>query len=136
MAAIALPGFLGQLVPVSASIAHERNKDKILEELQRQTKEDQKWAQSVAENIKNLDLKNEDDIPCCCGIKPPCRRFKNLVIFKKSKKEAKEAALHFPKAKGCVLHPHNTTDNLPHFHPTFDPFGKFKIPGVHFQFPK
>ncbi len=60
----------------------------------------------------------------------------NVFIFISAKKEAYEAALHFPGPKGVVPHYHNKIDNIPYFHLTFDVEGKIKIAGIHVQFPK
>ena len=65
-----------------------------------------------------------------------CKRNFNVFIFISAKKEVFEAALHFPGAKGVVLHYHNKIDNIPYFHLTFDVEGKIKIAGIHVQFPK
>lgn len=71
---------------------------------------------------------------CCCGQRPKCERL--FFIKMKSKKEAYEAALHYRGSHGVMYHAHNSTDNFPHYHPTYDYEGKKKIPGVHFQFPR
>ena len=98
-------------------------------------------AQKVQNNIKSSELPSDTvkqlekkfGESCCCG-KRVCNRL--FFIKKKSKKEAKEAALHYFGAHGVMHHPHNTHDNLPHFHPTYDSQGRYKIPGVHFQYPR
>ena len=86
-------------------------------------------SKSISKNISQ----NEDN--CCCeggrNILPRLH-----FIKKKSRKEAYEAARHYPGSNGVMYHPHNTSDNLPHFHPTYDYGGKRKIPGIHFQFPR
>lgn len=68
---------------------------------------------------------------CCCGYGPSGLP-KVHFIMKSSRKEAEEAARHYPGADGVLYHPTNTKDKYPHFHPTKN--GK-KISGVHFQFP-
>ena len=52
--------------------------------------------------------------------------------MKKSRKEAEEAAKHYPLSNGVIYHASNTTDKYPHFHPARN---GVKIPGVHFCFP-
>ena len=81
----------------------------------------------------------KDDTPCCCEYKKGEHSrplFYQHFIFKSSRKEAKEAALHYPHARGVMHHAHNSKEKYPHFHPTIDPAGKVKIPGVHFQYPR
>ena len=82
---------------------------------------------------------NKDKEACCCGNVPPCRRNgRNVLIFKSTKKEAYETAIHWPGAKGVDCHFRNTHpgDKFPHYHPTYDPEGKKHIPGIHIQYPK
>lgn len=77
-------------------------------------------------------IQEEENRQCCCGCGPsglPRLHF----IMKSSRKEAEEAARHYPGANGVEYHPSNTKDSFPHYHPTKN--GK-KIPGVHFQFPR
>ncbi|KAK8897683.1 hypothetical protein M9Y10_015647 [Tritrichomonas musculus] len=81
----------------------------------------------VRDKIKEVEARQ-----CCCGCGPsglPKLHF----IMKSSRKEAEEAARHYPGANGVLYHPTNTSDNFPHFHPTKN---GIKIPGVHFQFPR
>ena len=73
----------------------------------------------------------EHDRQCCCGCGPSGLP-KIHFIMKRSRKEAEEAARHYPGANGVEYHAHNMNDCYPHYHPTRN--GK-KIPGVHFQFP-
>ena len=88
---------------------------------------------STSEDAQKYGLKIPEE-ECCCGQKPRCYRL--YFIKMKSKKEAKEAALHYPGSHGVMYHPHNNYDNFPHYHPTYDYAGIKKIPGVHFQFPR
>ena len=86
---------------------------------------------------ENSGSKNDNEEPCCCEYKRDKNAYyRNHFIFKSSKKEAKEAALHYRGARGVMHHAHNSKDNYPHYHPTIDPAGLIKIPGVHFQYPR
>ena len=131
--AMAIPAMIGGLGHISAAAAISRIHQKNEEEIERIQKENEELIKQI-QNIKNK--KNNNNEECCCGNNNSCRRNFNVFIFKSTKKEAYEAALHFPGAKGVVLHYHNKIDNIPHFHPTFDVEGKKKIPGIHVQFPK
>jgi hypothetical protein len=92
-----------------------------------------KAAQEVSKNTPKNDNNEEQ---CCCGEGRSTLPIRLHFIKKKSRKEAYEAARHFPGSHGVMYHPHNTKDNLPHFHPTYDYEGSKKIPGIHFQFPR
>ena len=93
-------------------------------------------AKQVGDKIQ-IDSKVRDFIDrekknsCCCGL-GPSGKYKVHFIMKANRKEAEEAARHYPGANGVEYHPTNTKDKYPHFHPTKN---GVKIPGVHFQFP-
>ena len=130
--AMAIPAVFGGLSQIPAGIAISRIKEK--ERIQKENDEKIKELKELINSGKN---KNNGEEKCCCGNnEAPCRRNFNVFIFKSTKKEAYETALHWPGARSVVLHYHNKVDNIPHFHPTFDFEGKIKIPGIHIQFPK
>jgi hypothetical protein len=81
---------------------------------------------------KLLDsLTRKNDSKCCCGLQGPSGKFKQHFILKANRKEAEEAARHYPGANGVEHHTGTDGHVRPHFHPTKD--GK-KIPGVHFEY--
>ncbi|ORX84183.1 hypothetical protein BCR32DRAFT_277361 [Anaeromyces robustus] len=88
------------------------------------------------EKVKDIEAavsSTPESKKCCCGLIGPSGAPYIHFVMKKSRKEAMEAALHYHNANGVELHPHNTKDKYPHYHPTRN--GK-KIPGIHIQFPK
>ncbi len=89
-------------------------------------------AGEKVKDIAQTASKREQYEICCCNQVYRSGHYKNHFIMKKSRKEAEEAAKHYGNANGVELHPHNTKDKYPHFHPTRN---GVKIPGVHFQFP-
>ena len=93
-------------------------------------------AASHAKQKKNIGgyiaSNQEKEEECCCNENVKKIIPKYHFIMKSNRKEAEEAARHYKNANGVELHPHNTKDNYPHFHPTRN---GVKIPGAHFQFP-
>ena len=134
---IALGGMMGAgLINMSAGIANSRIKKENLEERFKEIREQQQKDLNFVSNLMKQNTKNSE--PCCCGKESRCNAVRNIFIFKSSKKEAYETALHWPGARAAILHYHNSYpgDNNPHYHPTFDFEGKVKIPGIHIRFPK
>lgn len=92
----------------------------------------------VKEKTVTTEQEKEKFEPCCCGMmhcpgaRGPSGKFKLHFHMKKSRKEAEEAAKHYPGADGALHHATNVVDKYPHFHPTRK---GAKIPGVHFQYP-
>ena len=139
--AMAIPNLIGGLTQICAAIVssriHQGREETDSEKIQKENERIHKQNEGLTKLIHSLkNKKNNNNEECCCGSVDAIRKNYNIFIYKSTKKEAYEAALHFPRAKGAVLHYHNKIDNIPHFHPTFDVEGKKKIPGIHIRFPK
>ena len=133
---IPLSGAFGGMGLASGGFASNRLDRFDPEEFIMQARQQYKNQGKAIDKFMNL---NKDEEPCCCGNVPKCRKTgRNVFIFKSTKKEAYETALHWPGARGVECHFHNTYpgDNYPHYHPTIDPEGRKHIPGIHIQFPK